>query len=316
VTIQITFEKIKDLHRRGLRYYSNWLSAGISAFNVERRGRESFPGAENYIGWRETLEEDLAAIYDALDVLDQSEFRLALATALGELRLDEENYVVSVTLLRLSALIGASEVVDVLPSLISQARGLNEQLAAKVSLSVCNIAIELAVPTPASARAMNLLISSAGFRTEIAPLALLALCKSMPYGFASHLNVLGTNLNARFAGSAPDESTIAQRDELIVAVADLVPAYALAEAFAPNVRRKTGSSAWVISDWFCRGLVESKHPRVVELAREVGRWADHYLPSEPGPSGGMWGSASAFDWSGSTSSQDEFSEALGQLEAA
>lgn len=282
MSVGVTRDQIPALHGGTSWFYAHWLSDGISRFMVDGKGRDSFPGAGNFVGWMGAIEDDLALIYDVLEEDEQRAFRSGIAIALAELPAGTKYWLpVARDLLRVAALVEAREVLNVIPSLVATADAAGSREAAAFCELAIDAAIELVLPSPEALDSLQAIASSPGFSPAVAGSALLAFAKAVPGEFATHLNALADELEQQYSpdrlGSA-DARSEEDRDALLIELAVIVPGTALARAYDPGARDHSLSSGWPAFDWFCRGLMESRDPLVAEIAEDVLERARHLRP--------------------------------------
>lgn len=305
MSLPLVRDSIPSLHGLSPREYSTWLCGGAGAFLLEGTDpHQAFPGAGSYIGWSGSLEEDLAVIYGALNTREQADFRLGITLCLAE-QVTERRWWPELhsMVLRLAAVTRAHEILEVLPSLVAGASKIPDDASLPVIRLALNVTVELSVQTSSTLRSLHLLIGSAGFREEIAPAALLALARAEPTNLPVHLDLLGRYLNSRYSAAAcSDPLRAEERDELVLAIAQVTPTVAMAEAFDPRRRTKAYTSDWIVHDWFCRAFSSSTEQRVVALASEIETWSKVTDSTDVGET--------AWDYPSPTS---EYDQALGPL---
>lgn len=269
------------------RDYGRWLFVGMGRYLTDGDDvRAAFCGAENYVGWYDAIEQDLAIIFNALHREEQAAFRAGVHIALGEAVTNPQRLVtIAVPLMRLAALISAFDVVDILPALVVSSQSLPDEDRSMISAVALDLAIELAVPTvPASVALAKVLalVTAPGFSDHVAGPALIALTRADPSALPGHLNLLEKPLNAQYGtdwAGTHDEWVEEERNELLAALVSLAPTQALLRAIQPKERSAATTSDWDLYDWFCRGLMESSHPAVQAAAKEVLRLERAYAQS-------------------------------------
>lgn len=274
MTPRLSRERMPGLHGQAPRFFANWLRSGVPAF-LAGAGRDAFPGAANYVGWAGAIEEDIAAIFGVLNSAEQSAFQEGVAIALAELPLrDAGSGAALIAMIRLAGLVNAREAVDVIIPVLVDADAARVDQVVNAYCRAFDLVVELASPAPHAVRALLTMLTSDGFRDELAAPALVALARADPTNFAAHLDALARPLNAQYHPDRLDEPgrrSTTDRDRLLETVARLVPVAAVTPAFG-TARRAAFSSDWIVRDWFSRGVSTSDAPRVAALWNDVQEW--------------------------------------------
>lgn len=233
--------------------FDNWLRVGIEGYFLENRGAWAFGqrGAA-FFTHHDYLEYGFRDLYDQLDAKGQSKFRKATANVLAVLPAKEKNLKAFECLLNTSALLGITEIINIIPTKISNGwfeittSSSNLESDSLFGLTLTTLSELSAVSPPKKvSNCLIGMISSSHFHHAYSGVALLALCKSEPESFSEHMARLSKPIQAMFEDY---DVTPEKKRHLATALLELIDldnvVQSLPSLLGTNNGRK-GSSSWV-----------------------------------------------------------------------
>lgn len=192
-------------------FFADWLVVGIRFDLFGPDMMRAFPGAQRYVGKRDLLVDDLAAIWRMLAPDTQLAFANGAADGLKRLDFaDRGDALVARELLSLAGRIRAHAVLAMFARCSDQ--GFATAPGGELLSMAVDLIADLATHDDAVAeRALARLADAEGFTSMHARRALPALCKANPAGLAQHLRRLHPPLQAYFAPSVCNEAKTPRR---------------------------------------------------------------------------------------------------------
>lgn len=261
--------------------FGAWLSEGIRATLFAADISRAFIGARAYIGWHDTLVEDLVGVYRSVPKDVRSVFRAGVGAAFKALNFDVfQDAAIARQLMLLAARIQANQILAAFAS--HPYIEFNSAQGIKLLGLAVDITCDLASPGNRLVRkALNNLSKADAFDSIHARQALVALCVVEPHRLPYHLKNLHPKLQERYGPHACDQAqtpTIwGERSELVEKIFRLASNYpkalyvAITDYFERSNERKPApyrSHAQISSDWWIVACLRDGGP-LTELYLET-----------------------------------------------
>ena len=233
---------IFDPNSADTRCIAQWLETALGGYFKDDIGRWAFRPLEQHIGTSDDLADDLCTIYDSLTASAQARWRGAIRDVLAFHGRDGTKREAVRVLITFAVLARSSEVLDVLPSILS-----GEDDGELLDLAV-EAATALANQTDASRKCLERIRTSPAFTPDYAGLILVALCHVDPGNWLSHVKELAVPMR-RLASLLSPESTA-----LRFYAGRILDAISLKRIADVNPKRLVSESveetAWLLRAWF------------------------------------------------------------------
>jgi hypothetical protein len=201
---------------------------GLRDYHSGRPFSKPFGDAWAALGLHEDISDDLAAIFDVLQIWEQAEFRAAIAIAFQNLDLEkDQDLYVARRLLLLAGKVDATAVLEVLgPTVLANDALPHTDAGDELRFIASDLAISLASPGYSSRVCLAYLLKYQSYDLEKTRPLFLALCKTDPLALTRHLNDLGQQLIDLF--EPDDENFAVASAELFLDTATAVPIQTMA----------------------------------------------------------------------------------------
>lgn len=261
-------EDLGALRDKPVEWIVRWLRIGLAEFLLEGKGREAFPGIENFVDQGQgSIASELSLVFHALGAKDRENFRDGVASLLVSLNFaDPADVVVAIALVELGAGIGAR---GMLRTLADKSFTMNGEDGARLYDLAFDAAAQLGHLDPdQSLRCLkHLMTHPTLFQPEMVGRALVAMTRADRDGFSRHFQELRPLLDRQYgyvpSKPAEEQSRRRARERLVKQIVRLLPDKSvLAGAFEPDGGPRAEARNWWLD------TVATSFPEVLEESRK------------------------------------------------
>lgn len=252
--------------------FGRWLHTGFNAYYLEGKGRMAFMPLQSFIGLEPDLVEDIANLYQLLEITEQAAFRAGLAIALARTEFHLEKIPVLEALLSLGSTIGAWEILPVITDkqrINWISRDLPDDDLFDVSLrTIVSLAVN-AGPTAQTTSATNALLEfarSRAFPQDYAEPVLVALCRLRPQQAWSNVVALRNALYPmlrRAEDDAEEDARATTRQRLVSAMYSVLGQ----KNFVKAMKAAASGGANSDRDWWLATAISVGEPQIWDGAK-------------------------------------------------